>query len=84
VTIDAAKPDCILPTGDNGSSYEGHSSGEVIVIEINETLLSRKQQSCQKCKHQQSHFDFQAKIQKKIYLGIFIKGNNLLAKLCFS
>ncbi len=32
VTNDAAKPDCILPTGDDGSLYEGHSSGELIVI----------------------------------------------------
>jgi hypothetical protein len=58
VTNDAAKPDCIIPTGDDGSLYEGHSSGELIVIQINETLLSWKQQSCQKCKHRQSHFDF--------------------------
>jgi hypothetical protein len=26
VTNDAAKPDCIRPTGDNGSLYEGASS----------------------------------------------------------
>ncbi len=58
VTNDAAKPDCILPTGDNGSSYEGRFSGKLIVIEINEALLSRKQQLRQKCKHQQSHFNF--------------------------
>jgi hypothetical protein len=32
VTNDATKPDCILPTGDNGSSYEGHSFGKLIVI----------------------------------------------------
>jgi hypothetical protein len=32
VINNAAKPDCILPTGDNGSSYEGHSFGELIVI----------------------------------------------------
>jgi hypothetical protein len=32
VTNDAAKPDCILPSGDDGSSYEGCSSGELIVI----------------------------------------------------
>jgi hypothetical protein len=31
VTNDAAKPDCILPTRDNGSSYKGRSSGEHIV-----------------------------------------------------
>jgi hypothetical protein len=58
VTNDAAKPDCILPTGDDGSSYEGRSSGELIVIQINETLLSWKQQSCRKCEHRQSHYDF--------------------------
>jgi hypothetical protein len=47
VTNDAAKPDCIVPIGDDGSSYEGHSSGKLIVIKINETKLSWKQQSCQ-------------------------------------
>jgi hypothetical protein len=54
VTNYAAKPDCILPTGDDGSLYEGCSSGELIVIYINETLLSRMLQSCQKCKHRKS------------------------------
>jgi hypothetical protein len=57
-TNDATKPYCILPTGDDGSSNEGCSSSKLIVIQINETLLSWKQQSCQKCKHLQSHFDF--------------------------
>jgi hypothetical protein len=47
VTNDAAKPDCVVPIGDNGSSYEGRSSGELMVIKINETQLSRKQQWCQ-------------------------------------
>jgi hypothetical protein len=65
VTNDAAKPDCILPTGDNAVSNEGCSSGKLIVIEINEALLSRKQQSCQKCKHRQSHFDFPNTASKK-------------------
>ncbi len=32
---DAAKPDIILPIGDNGSSNGGRSSGELNVIEIN-------------------------------------------------
>ena len=32
---DAAKPDCILPIGDDGSSNGGHSSGELIIIKIN-------------------------------------------------
>ncbi len=58
VTNNAVKPDCIVPMGDDGSLYEGHSSGELIIIKINETLLSWNQQSCQKCKHLQSHFDF--------------------------
>ena len=48
VTNDAAKSDFILPTGDDGSLYEGRSSGKLIVIKINETLLLRKQQLCQK------------------------------------
>ncbi len=43
VTNDAAKPDCILPIGDNGSLNEGCSSGELIVIEINDAQLSWKQ-----------------------------------------
>jgi hypothetical protein len=55
VTNNAAKPDCILPIGDDGSSNEGCSSGKFIVIKINKTLLSRKQQSCQKCKHWGNH-----------------------------
>ena len=54
VTNNAAKPDCIIPTGDNGSSYEGCSSGKLIVIKLDETLLLRQQQSCQKCKHRKS------------------------------
>jgi hypothetical protein len=45
VTNNAAKPNCILPIGNNGSLYEGRSSGELIVIQINETLLSWKQQN---------------------------------------
>ncbi len=28
----AANPDCIVPTGDNGSLYEGCSFGKLIVI----------------------------------------------------
>jgi hypothetical protein len=80
VTNNAAKPDCIVPIGDDGSSYEGCSSGELIVIKINETQLSRKQQSCQKCKHRQSHFDF----LNNAYWVSFFKRNNLLAKICFS
>jgi hypothetical protein len=32
VTIEAAKPNCILPIGDNGSSYKNHSSGKLIVM----------------------------------------------------
>jgi hypothetical protein len=31
----AAKPDCILPIGDDGSLNGGRSSGELIIIEIN-------------------------------------------------
>jgi hypothetical protein len=32
---DAAKPDCILPIGDDGSSNGGCSPGKLIVIKIN-------------------------------------------------
>jgi hypothetical protein len=35
VMNDAAKPDCILPIGDDGSSNGGRSSGKLIVIKIN-------------------------------------------------
>ncbi len=49
------------------------------------TLLSRKQQSCQKCEHWQSHFDFPNTDSKKISIWVsLLKRNNLLAKLCFS
>jgi hypothetical protein len=43
VTNNAAKPDCVLPIEDDGSSNEGLSSGELIVIKINEKQLSWKQ-----------------------------------------
>ncbi len=33
--IDAAKPDCTLPIGDDGSLNEGPSSGELMVTKIN-------------------------------------------------
>jgi hypothetical protein len=65
VTNNATKPDCILPTRDNGSLYEGCSSGKLIVIKINEKQLSGKQQSCQKCKHWQSYIDFPNTDSKK-------------------
>jgi hypothetical protein len=39
VTNNATKLDCILQTGDDGSLYEGCSSGKLIIIKINETLL---------------------------------------------
>jgi hypothetical protein len=42
----AAKPDCIVPTEDDDLLYEGRSSGKLIVIKINETQLSWKQQLC--------------------------------------
>jgi hypothetical protein len=35
VMNDAAKPNCVLPIGDNGSSNGGCSSGKLIVIKIN-------------------------------------------------
>jgi hypothetical protein len=43
VTNNAAKSNCVLPIGDDGSSYDDHSSGKLIVININETQLSWKQ-----------------------------------------
>ncbi len=47
VTNKAAKPDCVLSIGDDGSSYKDRSSGKLITTKINETLLSWKQQLCQ-------------------------------------
>jgi hypothetical protein len=38
VTKDAAKPDCFLPIGDDGSSNGFYSSGKLI-IKINEAQL---------------------------------------------
>ena len=85
MTNSAAKLNCVLTIGDDGSLNEGRSSGEIIVIEINETLLSRKQQMCQKCKHWQSHFDFLNTASKiDSYWVSLYKRNDLLAKLCFS
>jgi hypothetical protein len=47
VTNNAAKPNCVVQIGDNCSSNEGHFSSKLIVIKINETQLSWKQQSSQ-------------------------------------
>jgi hypothetical protein len=47
VTNNAANPNSVLPIGDDGSSYDDSSSGKLIVININETKLSWKQQLCQ-------------------------------------
>ncbi len=85
VTNNTAKPDCVLPIGDDGSLNGGHSSGELIVIKINEAQLSWKQQSCSKCKHQQSHFDFLNTVSKKKSNWVsLLKRNDLQAKVCFS
>jgi hypothetical protein len=35
VMNDAAKPNCIIPIGDDGSLNGGRSSGKLIVIKIN-------------------------------------------------
>ncbi len=40
MTNEAAKPNCVLPIGDNGSMYEDRSSGELIVMIINEIYNS--------------------------------------------
>jgi hypothetical protein len=46
--------------------------------EIIETLLSRKQHLCQKCEHQQLHFDFLNTDSKKISTWIsLLKRNGL-------
>jgi hypothetical protein len=43
----AAKPDCVLPIGDDGSLNGGCSSNKLIIIKINDAQLSWKQQLCQ-------------------------------------
>jgi hypothetical protein len=35
VTNDATKLNCVVPTGDDGSSYESHFSGKLIVMKLN-------------------------------------------------
>ncbi len=57
----------------------------LVAAGINETLLSRKQQSCQKYKNWQSHFDFpNLYFKKKSTWVSLLKRNNLLVKLSFS
>ncbi len=52
--------------------------------EINETLLSRKQQLCQKCDHRQSHFDFpNTDIQRKFLLGFLYQREQLTSQVVF-
>jgi hypothetical protein len=84
VTNNAAKPDCILPTGVNGSLYEDCSSGKLIVIKINEKLLSSKQQLCQKCKNRQRHLNSPISAsKKKFYLFFFVKEKRLANQVMF-
>ncbi len=40
MTNKAAKPDCVLPIGDDGSMYEDRLSGELILMIINEIYNS--------------------------------------------
>ncbi len=40
MTNEAAKPDWVLPIGEDGSMYEDRSSGELIVMIINEIYNS--------------------------------------------
>jgi hypothetical protein len=47
VTNNAANPNCVVPTGDDGSLNKGCSSSELIVVKINGTQLSWKQQLSQ-------------------------------------
>jgi hypothetical protein len=58
VTNNAAKPHCVIPIGDYGSSNEGCSSSELIVIKINETQLSWKQQLSQNSNTGNHAYDF--------------------------
>ncbi len=41
MTNDAAKPDCVIPTGDDGSSNNDCCSGKLIVTLINDNLVNR-------------------------------------------
>jgi hypothetical protein len=60
-------------------------STQIHKLKFNSENHLRKQQSCQKCKHRQSHFDFPNTDSKKISTWVsLLKRNNLLAKLCFS
>ncbi len=69
----------------NTALKEAATVSKMQTQEINETLLSRKQQSCQKCEHRRSHFDFPNTDSKKISSWVsLLKRNDLLAKLCFS
>ncbi len=86
MTNDAAKPDCILPMGDDGSLNEGCSSGEIMGIKINETLLSTQQSSnCVNNANTGNHTLISEHSFKKYstWVSLF-KRNDSLAKLCFS
>ncbi len=58
MTNEAAKPNCVLPIGDDSSMYEDCLSSKLMVMIINETKLSWRQELCQKCEHWQSYFNF--------------------------
>ncbi len=51
--------------------------------EINETLLSRKQQLCQKCKHPQSHFDFPNTDSKKFSTWVSLLKKKIASPVVF-
>jgi hypothetical protein len=72
VTNNAAKPDCILPIGDIGSLDKGRSSGKLVVIEINKTLLSRKQQLYQNANTGNHTLISEHSFKEKFQLGFFI------------
>jgi hypothetical protein len=58
VTNNTAKPHCVIPIGVDGFLNEGCSSSKLIVIKINETQLSWKQQSSQNMNTGNHTFDF--------------------------
>jgi hypothetical protein len=78
VTKDAAKPNCFLPIGDNGSSNGLCSSGKLIV-QINEAQLRLKLQSCQNSKTDNHTLISYGQFLRKILLGL--QANRGFAKL---
>jgi hypothetical protein len=82
VMNNAAKPDCILPIGDDGSSNRHCFSGKLVVIKINEAQLSWKEQLCQNANT--GNHDFLNIVSKKNSNRVSLFNRNYsLDKVCF-